>query len=725
MTRDEAKEMVQEMLPDYLRMKGINPANNFRCLNPDHNDHDPSMGVAKGSRGIRCHCFSCGAVYDTLDLIGLDYGLDNMKDQLDKAIEIFGLTDDGWKAQAPSYRPEPRNPDEVTIEPLPAEERPNLSLRINEAAKALWTDKGKADLDYYRSRGFTDETIRDWNLGTCPSGYNAFMSGMPDQQSKGRKTYLYTRVIPYPSGDYCAFEINDRSQVDEFNGKYRKVKGLKAPIFNEQILTGSPDTVPSMIFVVEGIWDALSVEQEGGRAIALVGVGGNRLLSICQQYKPKTTFILALDADGAGQAGMDRLKKGLNYLGIPFIETKPPAGAKDFNEVLQKDKAGLGEYIRNVMEGGREMEQETKVETSNQAENQPKTATETGEDMLDRFLEVIQTERFKPLPTGLPSVDRALDGGFTRRTLVLFGAAPGMGKTVFCQWILEYMAKNGASVLYINLEMDRNQLLARSISRLAWVNESADLSALDVMRGYDWDDKQRGQVERAVQVYKETIAPRFIYNPTGTTNKIDGLIKIMESAMEKAKAEGREAPIVCIDYLQLIDSGNKEAAEGMKDTIKKLKDFAVMYDTVVLAIMANNRASNKAGTADMESGRDTSALEYSGDLMLALAYTAVEDKEKIPDTYSFDDIVINTNSKVYTPDIIRLLRKVAHDNGQPVPDVCNRVCLKVNKNRFGESEKRVKLIFDGKHAIFREDSSKGQLSEGWQTLPKGKSLFDI
>ena len=355
----------------------------------------------------------------------------------------------------------------------------------------------------------------------------------------------------------------------------------------------------------------------------------------------------------------------------------------------------------------------------------------TGEAMLDKFLETVKEKDFAPIATGISDIDKALNGGFIRKTLVTLGAPPAMGKTALAQWIFENMAKAGNDVLYINLEMAREQLLARSISRLVWQSESKDLNALDILRGYSWTEDQAASVAKAAETYKKEIAPHFIYNPDGVTNNINNIIAAMEAETIRIKDQGKPEPLICIDYLQLIDSGERDAIEGMKNVIFKLKDFAKTHNTVIFVIVANNRASNKLGTVEMESGRDTSAIEYSGDLMLGLAYTAIEDRRKYQ--YSTDK---NGNGlyKEYDLEEIRRLKKQAYEEGKPIPSVCNEVSLKVLKSRFSEAERRANLLFDGKHSTFKlleykasqfNDNTQEQEEDGdgWQTFT-GKLPFD-
>ena len=96
MNREEAKQYVKDNLDTYLTYKGINSNRTFKCLNPAHADNKPSMSVDRRSNsGLHCHCFSCGAYYDTFDLIGIDYGFKDETEIFHKAYEIFDIQVDG------------------------------------------------------------------------------------------------------------------------------------------------------------------------------------------------------------------------------------------------------------------------------------------------------------------------------------------------------------------------------------------------------------------------------------------------------------------------------------------------------------------------------------------------------------------------------------------------------------------------------------------------------
>ena len=364
-------------------------------------------------------------------------------------------------------------------------------------------------------------------------------------------------------------------------------------------------------------------------------------------------------------------------------------------------------------------------------------------DAVEEFFEEIQTERFKPIPTGIKQLDEALDGGLTRKTLITLASAPGMGKTAISQYIFENMAKKGHGVIYVNLEMDRSQLLSRSISRIAfeqckrervktsrdnWEDFAKDYEAKcnsvsqnEILRGYKWTDSQRHRIRQAVDEYKQTIAPRFHYvttNPDNSghiTNQLHDIMARLEAITEGMLQAGQDAPLICVDYLQFVDCDitadgeliintterKPDTAEAIKRTLQAFKLFAMKYNTVVWLIMANNRTSNQEGRATMDSGRDTSNIEYSGDVMLSLVYTAIESKWKVPKGKDKDG-----NTK-YSPcdlefihDRVDYCRETLEADD---PLISKLQSLKVVKSRSMRCRGVAKFIYNGKFSTFEPD----------------------
>jgi DNA primase catalytic core len=54
----EAVDQLYPFLQKYLESHGIDASKNFQCINPDHDDKNPSMGLAPSGNAF--HCFGCG-----------------------------------------------------------------------------------------------------------------------------------------------------------------------------------------------------------------------------------------------------------------------------------------------------------------------------------------------------------------------------------------------------------------------------------------------------------------------------------------------------------------------------------------------------------------------------------------------------------------------------------------------------------------------------------------
>jgi DNA primase/KaiC/GvpD/RAD55 family RecA-like ATPase len=62
---DQIKDRIKEYLPQYLESHGYKTSNGlFRCINPDHQDHNPSAGIVPGTENKVFHCFSCHCAGD-------------------------------------------------------------------------------------------------------------------------------------------------------------------------------------------------------------------------------------------------------------------------------------------------------------------------------------------------------------------------------------------------------------------------------------------------------------------------------------------------------------------------------------------------------------------------------------------------------------------------------------------------------------------------------------
>ena len=298
------------------------------------------------------------------------------------------------------------------------------------------------------------------------------------------------------------------------------------------------------------------------------------------------------------------------------------------------------------------------------------------DDPFLTFIREIKTEKYKPVQTGMEEVDELLGGGILRQSLVILLAAPSAGKTTFAQQILETMAEHQHDVIFMNLEMSREQLYARSVSRIM-KRQGHNMSASGVLKGYSWTPEQKQCVLDASVHYAKYIHKYMTYNPDGMTTDIDSIREVLDRAGSEARAKDPNAsgPIIALDYLHLVSSVNRiDGSEIIKETVATLKEYAVKYNTIVLLISASNRASHASGKQTMESGRDTSAVEYSADYLLGLTYKA------------FDEWNGRAQDK---PKLEQLQQQTPR-----------KMVLKLMKNRLDGSGRKIYLDFDAASSTF-------------------------
>ena len=507
-------------------------------------------------------------------------------------------------------------------------------------------------------------------------------------------------------------------------------------------VAGDPDAVE--VFVVEGEKDADTLHAITGKTVVSAENGaqkegdGTKWLPIYTDQLAGKTVIVLYDNDAVGRnfarIEADAIKAKARSVRMIDIATAwkecPDKGdISDMVQALGKQDTlnRLQDLITNAVEWRITLDipSEGKIPTddANAVETAGNAVVRDSVELFDSFMGKIQSEAYKPLKTGMTDFDRLLNGGITKQSLVILSAAPGTGKTTLTQQIFETMAKDGNPVVFLNLEMSREQLLARSVSRIV-KRKGGSLTASDVLQGYKWTDEQRRQANEAANEYRTDIAPNMYYNPDGCTTDLESITEALTREAETAIAEGKKPPVVVLDYLHLVTTTTREEqSEIVKKTVAALKNYAIKYDTFVFAISATNRSANARGTISLDSSRDTSAIEYTADIALSLNYAALHDKTKLPMPKKDDNGNVIPGATEYqiadanNPDHMEYLQKQ-----QP-----RQMLVQVLKNRMNEPGGKLYLAFDAAHsqftAIDRHAEAPTTFTDGW-TEVNTRTPFD-
>ena len=599
MDREQAREYIKEQLLDYLHLIGKDTGKDtkkkFLCLNPAHNDHTPSMNYDK--KRNKAHCFVCGADYDTLDIIGAEYNIQDPGEIFKQAHEIFNITIDGETPPAQVYQNPPKSEQKPPAEPQEQEE-PDYTSLYRQAHK----DIGKTD--YPQSRGLTEEIINRFNIG--------FISAW--RHPKAPATVPTTPRLIIPTSPHSYLARDTRPDIPENQQKYSKSKVGGVRIFNSQALT----TAQKPIFITEGELDALSIISVGGEAIATGSTANKyKLKELLKSQKPQQPLIIAMDNDPAGETAAHQLEEILTELEITSYRANLYGQYKDANELLQENKEALRESILGAEQAIAEAEQEAQVKEAAEREAKKKEYLETSAaHYMEAFISGIKASVDTPnTPTGFKRMDEVLDGGLYEGLYVV-GAISSLGKTTFIVQIADQIAKTGQDILIFSLEMARTELMAKSISRhtlqIATENGMGTRSAKTTRgittgkRYHSYKDEEIKLINSAMKSYQEYASHIFISEGMGEI----GVAQVRASVKEHIRITGNK-PVVVIDYLQILAPHNERGTDKQNTdkAVMELKRISRDFKIPVIAVSSFNRA-NYSEPVSMQAFKESGAVEY-------------------------------------------------------------------------------------------------------------------
>lgn len=602
---EEEKEIIKTHLPDLLKDYGLNPRKRFKCLNPEHDDSNPSMSYNRNKKNV--HCFSCGATYDIFDVYGL---LNNISDPK----EAFKKTFDLYSGKPINHEMEYKPKNEIDYSDYLQQCYDNVHLT-----------------DYPFIRGLTNKSINKFKLGYD----NHFKVTIDDIQTEWE-----VLTIPTSKHSYLVRNINRNATKSERIRKYGE-----STLFNLQVLNESTEP----IFIVEGEIDAMSIYECGHYAIGLGSISNiYKLVNHLKKNKPIQKLILCLDNDEEGQAAQDNLEKALIMNEIECSKINITPGFKDVNEALVNDKESLQNHINHALDND---PQESKKEEYLKL---------SAANYIGEFIQGIKASvNTKPIPTYFSKLDELFDGGLYEG-LYIIGAIASLGKTTFLLQIADQMASHNQDVLIISLEMSKYELMAKSISRLTFKStqkKKIDSKFAKTIRGItngdlykNYSPTEKEVILDSIKDYQEISKNIYIFEGVGDM----GVKKVREMIDNHVALTGKK-PVVIIDYLQILSPYSERLTDKQnidKSTLE-LKRISREFKLPIIAVSSFNRSSYKE-TVSMESFKESGAIEYSSDVLIGLQY------ENMTDDTSAD--TMNDLKKLDTRDI--KLRVLKNRSGQ-------------------------------------------------------------
>lgn len=296
--------------------------------------------------------------------------------------------------------------------------------------------------------------------------------------------------------------------------------------------------------------------------------------------------------------------------------------------------------------------------------------------------------------TGFTELDKKLDGGFMGEQLIFLGAISSLGKTSYALQIATQIAEQGKDVLIFSLEMSKNELNAKTISRYTHILTTGKKNEYRQKYRLTTRDILSGRVGDMVFNEPQDDKARLFVEAIDATEKIAGNIRIFvgenDVTVDKVRAvvdthikATRERPFVIVDYLQILNPSDEARTTDKRlltdYDVTRLKVVSRDYHIPVLVISAFNRTSYLEPVS-MSSFRESSGIEYSSDILLAMQYDGMDYQKHWFTRKSGKKTQVFESTQDHNTRVRELLDKMDKDgsNGLELP-----IELKILKNRNG------------------------------------------
>ena len=204
-----------------------------------------------------------------------------------------------------------------------------------------------------------------------------------------------------------------------------------------------------------------------------------------------------------------------------------------------------------------------------------------------------------------------LTGGLYGSKLVVIGARPAVGKSVFALNLCAQAARQKKRALFVSLEMDETELLEREYAQVSLV-------PLSIITGQHIPAESWFQLAGAMTELAEW---PLVYSTDANT--VD---KVRAAAFELKERGGLD--LICVDYLQLMEAGwarRQSRTEQVGEISRGLKKLAQELNIPVIALTQLNRSSEKSVTGGkirraptMSEARESGTIEQDANLFLLL-----------------------------------------------------------------------------------------------------------
>lgn len=445
-------------------------------------------------------------------------------------------------------------------------------------------------------------------------GYIEHWTPEEDKYSKPSQRF----ILPFSGDHYIALDATEPEKEGKPN--FVRIGQPENWIYRAEIIETAPATEP--IFITSSALDALAVIATGEEAIALTKTTHiDKLVNLLRESNRDLFIIISTQNPVEGEYLQTALEGSL--VTTYRVELTTPTESAFSRH--KRDRASFMEALASTLLEEKSARKEARTKTVEELEKNTALAE------LGKFKEKIEKGTAPVIiPTGFSNLDSLLAGGL-RSGLYVLGAISSLGKTSLLIQLADNIAKQGRSALYISLEMAREELVAKCISRLSYERSmkkygrfntaQTTFRILDTHKYKSYELDTQEIVKDAIEELEARAQNLIILEGVGEL----GVADIRAKAQTIKNLQGT-APVIFIDYLQILAPTPDYRGTDKQITDKnilELKRLSRDLNTPVVCISSFNR-DNYREPVSTYSFKESGAIEYTCDVLLGLQYKGMD-----------------------------------------------------------------------------------------------------
>lgn len=217
------------------------------------------------------------------------------------------------------------------------------------------------------------------------------------------------------------------------------------------------------------------------------------------------------------------------------------------------------------------------------------------------------------ISTGIPSINKRLNGGFRPGKLIILAARPAVGKSSLAMQFCINLAQSGHGAAFLALEMPKQDLMDR-------IGANVGRILLDNIVTGNLRDTEWSRLTQAVDDMRRL--PLFLDDQAALT-----LAEI--SAKARALVRQHGIKLLVLDYIQLCGSRKTQDKRHhqIEELSRGLKTLAKQLGITILALSQINRSveTRIGGKPQLSDLKESGAIEEDADVVMFLSLNHIND----------------------------------------------------------------------------------------------------